>query len=257
MTKAIYKITNIVNGKSYIGQSVNPIKRFASHCSRAKMQKDHSIIHAAIKKYGRENFKLDILEWTENYNQREKELIQEYNTLSPYGYNIALGGNEPPHKYGENHHKCIITNEEVNMVICLLKYSELTEPEIGKWFKKSFNQTLIHNINYGITHRRNNESYPIRTDCPYNLNSNQVAEIKWLLKNTEYPCSQIAEYYNVNTSTIKHINSGKNHNDKAENYPLRKKRGKKQSQPVEAILAKRSTEAIDTLLEMGVCTSCV
>ena len=80
-----------------------------------------------------------------------------------------------------------------------------------------------------------------------------MEEIKWLLQNSLFPCWQIAEYYNVNTSAIKHINSGRNYHSDTENYPLRKNKGKKQSQPVEAILAKRSTDAIDTHLEMGVC----
>ena len=68
MTKALYKITNIVNGKSYIGQSIDPYARFISHKSRAKNDSDNSPIHAAIKKYGKENFIMEILEWSDNYN---------------------------------------------------------------------------------------------------------------------------------------------------------------------------------------------
>jgi len=54
---------------------------------------------------------MEVLEWSEDYNQREKELIIEYSTLSPNGYNIAPGGEEPPHRYGENHHKNKITDK--------------------------------------------------------------------------------------------------------------------------------------------------
>lgn len=253
MKKAIYKITNKINGKEYVGQSINPKHRFLAHCSRAKNDSDNSPIHSAIKKYGKENFDLEILEWTEDYNQREKDLIQLYNTLSPNGYNIELGGQDPPRTYGEKHFKSVITNEEVNLVICLLKYSNLTETEIGQLFKKSFNIQLIHSINFGATHHRKNEKYPIRTECPYNLSPKKVDDIKWLLKKSLFPCYQIAEYFKLNTSAIKHINSGRNHYNSNDNYPLRKFRGKKQSQPVEAILAKRSTDAIDTHLETGVC----
>ena len=57
---------------------------------------------------------------------------------------------------------------------------------------------------------------------------------------------QIADYYHVNTSTIKHINTGRNYHDDTSDYPLRKVRGKKQLEPVETILAKRSTATIDT-----------
>ena len=257
MVKALYKITNLINGKSYIGQSINPEHRFVSHISRAKNDSDNSPIHSAIKKYGKENFKLEILEWSEDYNQREKELIIEYNTLSPNGYNVAKGGEEPPHKYGEEHHNSVITEEQVDRVIEELKKDELTEPEIGRLFNPPLNQILINSINFGITHRRVNEEYPIRTNCPYNLKPNEVEEIKWLLTNSLFPCYQIADYYHVNTSTIKHINSGKNYFVEGTDYPIRKFKGKKQSQPVEAILAKRSTDAIDTHSEMGVCADSV
>lgn len=243
----------MINNKIYIGQSVDPNHRFISHCSRANNDSDNSPIHTAIKKYGKENFVLDIIEWTEDYNNRERYWIQKLNSLSPFGYNIAKGGEEPPHKYGEQHHKSIITEEQVNIIINELKKDELTEPQIGKLFNPPFNQTLINNINWGITHKRNNETYPIRKNCPYNLTLEQVGDIKWLLQNTLYPCSQIADYYHVNTSTIKHINMGRNYHEDNCDYPLRKQRGKKQLKPVETILAKRSTTTIDTQLEMGIC----
>lgn len=246
LKKAIYKITNMINNKIYIGQSVDPNHRFISHCSRANNDSDNSPIHTAIKKYGKENFVLDIIEWTEDYNNRERYWIQKLNSLSPFGYNIAKGGEEPPHKYGEQHHKSIITEEQVDIIINELKKGELTEPQIGKLFNPPFNQTLINNINWGITHKRNNETYPIRKNCPYNLTFEQVGDIKWLLQNTLYPCSQIADYYHVNTSTIKHINMGRNYHEDNCDYPLRKQRGKKQLKPVETILAKRSTTTIDT-----------
>ena len=243
----------MINGKIYIGQSVDPKRRFRSHCYRAKHDTDNSPIHAAIRKYGKDNFKLDILEWTDDYNQREIELIAEYNSLSPSGYNILKGGNEPPHAYGENHHNSIISEKDVDIIIELLKEEKLTEPEISKFFNNKYNQVLINNINWGITHKRENETYPIRKVNPYILKENEVEEIKWLLENSLFPCHQIADYYHVNTSTIKHINTGRNYHNSSTNYPIRKFKGKKQSQPVEAILAKRSTNAIDTHLETGVC----
>ena len=87
--KAIYKITNLINGKAYIGQSVDPFHRFVAHVSRSQKNEDNSPLHYAIQKYGKDNFKLEILEWCKNYNQRERELIRQYNTISPNGYNVA------------------------------------------------------------------------------------------------------------------------------------------------------------------------
>ena len=67
----------MINDKVYIGQSVDPKRRFKAHCSRAKNDSDNSPIHAAIKKYGKENFKLDILEWTEDYNNAECDIMYQ------------------------------------------------------------------------------------------------------------------------------------------------------------------------------------
>lgn len=71
MLKSIYKITNKLNGKIYIGQSINPFKRFKQHCYNTQIYK--SLINEAINKYGKENFLFEILESDiENYNEREK-----------------------------------------------------------------------------------------------------------------------------------------------------------------------------------------
>ena len=253
MKKAIYKITNTRNGKIYIGQSVNPIRRFNAHKNRAKNNVGNSPLYDDIRRYGIESFVLDIIEWTEEYDKREIELIAQYGTMVPNGYNILKGGAEPPHKYGEEHHKSVITEEQVSKIIDALKYSDATETGIGNMFDPPINQCLIHNINHGITHRRDNETYPIRVQSPYHITAKELEEIIWLLKETPYPCVQIAEYYHVNASTVKAINSGGHYYNPNIEYPIRKTRGQKQSQPVETILAKRSTSAIDTQTEMGVC----
>lgn len=237
----------------YIGQSIDPHHRFIQHISRANRNEDDSPLHLAMQEYGRDNFKLEILEWCNNYNQKEKELIAKYNTIIPNGYNIARGGEDPPHYCGENHPKHIITDKDVDKIIDLLKNSDLTEPEIGKCFDPPLNQVMINSINQGKTHRRTNEKYPIRTDCPYHLTEKELEEIKWLIQNTLYPFHQISNHYHVNASAIKNINAGRSYHEDGVEYPLRKFRGQKQSEPVETILAKRSTSAIDTQTEMGIC----
>lgn len=71
MLKSIYKITNKINNKIYIGQSVHPFERFSQHCYNK--QTNTSLINRAIQKYGKENFNFEIIESDiENYNEREK-----------------------------------------------------------------------------------------------------------------------------------------------------------------------------------------
>jgi group I intron endonuclease len=84
----IYKLTNKINGKSYIGRTKNLKKRILSHQSRSRCR----IISAAIKKYGIKNFEIAILE--ENLDldtaiKRESELIISEKSLSPHGYNLT------------------------------------------------------------------------------------------------------------------------------------------------------------------------
>ena len=54
----IYKITNELNGKSYVGQSVNIPRRFQEHCQKGESSRIP--LDAAISKYGQENFSLTI-----------------------------------------------------------------------------------------------------------------------------------------------------------------------------------------------------
>lgn len=86
----IYKITNKLNGKCYIGQSVDIYNRWHEH--KYADCKD-SVIHRAIKKYGKDNFSFEILEKIprEELNEREIYWIKYYDSYNN-GYNLTLGG---------------------------------------------------------------------------------------------------------------------------------------------------------------------
>lgn len=105
----IYKITNNINGKCYIGQSQHTFNRryekkgFGAErvlaCYEFSKQKgEHYNIHLyrSMKKYGVENFTVEILEQCKTVaklNSREKYYIKLYNSADPdFGYNYQLGG---------------------------------------------------------------------------------------------------------------------------------------------------------------------
>lgn len=93
----IYKITNEVNNKIYIGQSINIEKRVKEHFWKSECSKDrsyNSALHSAIRKYGKQNFSWEIIEecTIDNIDDREKYYIKYYNSLTPNGYNILSGG---------------------------------------------------------------------------------------------------------------------------------------------------------------------
>lgn len=90
MKGIIYKITNKVNGKSYIGQTRYTIEfRWKQH----QHKKDNTYFHNAIHKYGIDNFYIEILEEcdVEKLNSREIYYIAKYNTFNN-GYNLTIGG---------------------------------------------------------------------------------------------------------------------------------------------------------------------
>ena len=89
MTCGIYCITNLINGKQYIGQSTNIELRFRSH----KSSKDNYPIHNAIQKYGEHNFKFEIIcKCSEDkLDEEEIKFINLYSTVL-LGYNLTYGG---------------------------------------------------------------------------------------------------------------------------------------------------------------------
>ena len=104
----IYKITNIPNGKIYVGQAVSHILnhkryrpyghegRFRCHISEAfstKKNQSH-YLNNAIRKYGVTDFVVELIECceVEKADEREIHYIKELNSLFPNGYNLKNGG---------------------------------------------------------------------------------------------------------------------------------------------------------------------
>ncbi len=74
----IYKITNIINGKIYIGQTTATLEsRFYSHC-QFNRNKDNSVIFKAIKKYGKENFKIEKIDCAYSEDELNKKEINYF-----------------------------------------------------------------------------------------------------------------------------------------------------------------------------------
>ena len=93
----VYKHTNKINGKSYIGiTSRKPEDRWGTNGYKYQSQKSKYLCFSkAIQKYGWDNFTHEIL-FTgltkEDACKKEKELISFYNSKAPFGYNLTDGG---------------------------------------------------------------------------------------------------------------------------------------------------------------------
>lgn len=207
MGKYIYKITNKINGKSYIGQAFDYKKRWKEHINHKAYA-----IGAALELYGVENFDFSIIEYANNYNDREKYYIKYYNTFRN-GYNLTLGGEDgqrPQYDY-----------KEIEQIKILLK-SQLTLAEISAKTRHSIG--FLININYGRIYNDETETYPLSSTSMKLLTQEEVYFIEELIMdNPQWPLKRIAEKTGRSKSTIEKINHGKHNFSSERTFPVRKK----------------------------------
>lgn len=220
MKKDIYKFTNKINGKIYIGQTKNIKKRIYQHI-KGKTYKV-SKIHNAIKKYGIENFSIEILEHDiENYNEREKYWIKFYNSIEN-GYNICPGGEEPPIIKGENSSLTKFTDQEIANIVIALKENILSYEEISN--KYNVSNAYLQRINIGEVRKMENEKYPLRYQNNIVKSEEFILKVINELQNTLKPMTDIVKEYNTSRKTIWEINNGIMKNSpKNIIYPIRSK----------------------------------
>ena len=99
-TYCIYKITNTVNGKGYIGFTKDFHKRMIDH-NRTANKGTGQAIHAAIRKYGWENFIKEEIYYSidkQHTLDMEDVFINLHETKGAKGYNVTRGGQQGPPK---------------------------------------------------------------------------------------------------------------------------------------------------------------
>ena len=155
MSCGIYKITNIVNGHAYIGQSINIEERWKNHRCHPKEHSQYPL-YRAFEKYGMENFKFEIIELCsqEELNEREIFYIQKYGTYG-HGYNQTRGGQGSTRAVK-------LSDEDIATIYDLLRNSKLTQKEIAARYKVG--EDTISEINNGKTRINFDVEYPIRVN---------------------------------------------------------------------------------------------
>lgn len=188
----IYKITNKVNEKIYIGQSVNIEGRCRSH--RRKYHFNNSLLYRAMNKYGINNFTFETIDKCrkEELNDKEMYWIKHYESNGINGYNITSGGSRA-NNYFIKLNK-LIFNE---IIECLNKH-ELTQGEIAKKFNISTG--TVSSINTGKAHYDENLSYPIRKKIKKAIKFNHCKDCGEIIGEQSIRCKSC---YRINSRTVK------------------------------------------------------
>lgn len=160
----IYKVTNKINGKIYIGQTIQSVKdRWYRHCRKSGISKAELNTHfkRAILKYGKENFMIETIEVCDStkLNDREKFYISYYNSYIN-GYNSTIGGQDGSKPFKTS-------KEDESQIISLYNYG-FSLREIGREF--NLDKTTVK----GILVRHN---ISIRTTRTYKLSPTDRANI--------------------------------------------------------------------------------
>jgi len=146
----IYCITNLVNGKKYIGQTVVGIKtRWQKHMTSTRCNSNQAI-HCAIRKHGVDNFTIEEIDTADTHellDEAETAWIAHYDTFLGEGYNMTSGGGgKSGYRHSEESKQ---KNRESNSGENSYWYGRKHPPEFGK--KISERQTGSKNHRYGKT----------------------------------------------------------------------------------------------------------
>lgn len=193
----VYKITNLINNKKYIGITNNIEKRWGNEKSYPSNPLKRQVIQEAIHKYGKENFSFEILHRNLSVEQAiklEEQYIKDFNSLVPNGYNVDCGGKYHPNfktkKGAENSNACLTEQEAQyildnrNLPACLL-YEDFNEKISYEAFYKIYHHITYKNL---VT---TTEEYPYNREfaCQFTsgpLEYDDVVKLRQRYANGEY-----------------------------------------------------------------------
>lgn len=183
----VYKITNKVTGKVYIGiTNQGAGARYRHHWYEARTG-EPAPIHRSMAKYGEENFTLEIIDFAETYEElkeKEKYWIKQYDSMNrEKGYNLTEGGDGT---FGRLHSE--ETKEKIRQKAIGRKASEETKKKMSEAQKKYKD---MHKAHADAIRSLNQKAIVV-----YDLEGNIVEEF-----DTTKEC---AEKYNVTSTTVKY-----------------------------------------------------
>ena len=167
----IYKITNNINQKVYIGQTIMaPMQRWQKHKSDGKLNKPYPLYNA-MKKYGIDNFSFEVLEEVsiEELNEKERYYINLYNSYINFensnGYNATLGGSTGNHYF----------NPCVDEVIKNAQY--MTINQLAKYYNVGYSTMKNYLYNHNIQSQESKTGGGAKNIAQIDINTDEIIQI--------------------------------------------------------------------------------
>lgn len=147
----IYLITNLINNKKYVGQTIkNPSVRWRQHNNESKVPK--YVIHFAMRKHSIDNFQFEVIDESafnlDELNDLEEFYVSFYDTFKGHGYNSTSGGEH--YLMSEEAKQKISDVNKGNTYWLGRKHSEETKKKMSENMKGKYVGKL--NGFYGKTH---------------------------------------------------------------------------------------------------------
>lgn len=233
----IYLITNLVNDKKYVGKSNNTKQRWNDHRKialggKAKYPTEFFAIHAALNKYGLDNFKFEIIEEFENEDdsyQAETKWISYYNcNKTKNGYNCNMGGKGGVVPNEETIQKLIVAQnkpERIKQKSELMKKRHQDDPgflgrinmgnqytkgrKLPKEEKDNLSNILVGRPKSEITKQKMSEAQTGSKHSQAKFTEEEVliirSDFNKLTKGKKKFCEQLSIQYGVASTTIENI----------------------------------------------------
>jgi len=192
----IYKITNLVTGRCYIGQSKDIDERFKQHFYHSD-----SIVDKNLKLYGKDHFKFEVLEVCNENELDEKEAyyIRKYNSIM-YGYNLIQGGQ---HNIGESNPNSKLTEIDIYNIREMYKnhnnkrdvYSKYSDKISEYYFSNLWEGKSWTNIHMDVYTKENIDYYKYKTSVGENSFNSKFTDQEVMELRTEYINKNAREIY--------------------------------------------------------------
>ena len=203
----VYQITNIVNNKIYIGITNNIKKRWDNH----KCSNDPDMVIArAIRKYGQDNFRFEVLFRNlsiEEAKEKEIQLIKEKDCRVPNGYNVSKGGDyiENSTRIGAENGRAKLTEEEAQYILdhrnlpMYALYEDFKDKISYESFKKLYHHNTYTNLSTKVQEYPYNWEF-VNQFCSKGLEYDEVIDIRKRYQNGEYWREVYKDYSNIYTN---------------------------------------------------------